>query len=335
MKRKLVSRRQFMKVGGAAALSLLFYPPNKICTALADETQPFHLGRTTMSLRCYEQPTIASRELGFYLTDETVKIYEAVVGDPKPERNPIWLRTEKGWIQSPYVQPVEEIINDPVFTIPKDGFLAEVSVPWTQAWENEKGKLRRVYRLYYASTYWVSEVSTDAMGEVWYRIIDDLLGGYYYVLAKHLRPIEASEITPISPEVTDKLIKVNLAKQQLAALENGRVVFAAPMSSGIFDGDTPIGEYRVERKQPSRHMAADEGNGFDLPGVPWVCFISWTGVSFHGTYWHHDYGTPRSHGCINLTPKAAKWLFRWTTPVVPFGEDYVENKEIGTKVIVE
>jgi len=54
-----------------------------------------------------------------------------------------------------------------------------------------------------------------------------------------------------------------------------------------------------------------QGNEFDLPGVPWVCYISWTGVSFHGTYWHNNYGTPQSHGCINLTPEAAKWIYRW------------------------
>ncbi len=335
MESKSISRRQFLQWGGAALLGAAFSPYNKKINPLVDNAQPFRLGRTTTSLRYYETPTISSKELGYYLTDETVKIFETALGDPKPERNPIWLRTEDGWIQSPFVQPVEDKLNEPVFTVPKDGFLAEVSVPWTQAWEHDKGKLKRVYRLYYASTYWVTEVSTDNMGDVWYRILDDLLGGYYYVLATHLRPIDASEVTPISPEVKDKKIVVNLANQEMAAYENGRVVFAAPVSTGTFEGSTPVGEYRIERKQPSRHMAADEGNGFDLPGVPWVCFISWTGVSFHGTYWHHDYGTPRSHGCINMAPKAAKWLFRWSTPIVPFGEDYVENKQEGTKVIVE
>lgn len=335
MSRKPISRRQFLQLGSSVLLGAAFAPINKQFNYLQEDTQPYRLGRTTQSLRYYENPAISSKELGYYLTDATVKIYETALGDPRPEKNPIWLRTEDGWIQGLYVQPVEEKLNDPVYEIPKDGFLAEVSVPWTQAWINEKNKLKRAYRLYYASTYWVIEVSTDAYGEVWYRILDDLLGGSYYVLAKHLRPIIASEITPISPEVTDKKIVVNLARQNITAYENGRVVFAAPVSTGTVEGSTPVGEHRIERKQPSRHMAETEGNGFDLPGVPWVCFISWTGVSFHGTYWHHDYGTPRSHGCINMTPLAAKWLFRWTTPIVPFGEDYVEDKQIGTKVIIK
>ena len=60
--------------------------------------------------------------------------------------------------------------------------------------------------------------------------------------------------------------------------------------------------------------AAGAGRGFDLPGVPWVTFFTSTGVSFHGTYWHNDYGTPRSHGCVNLLPEDAKFLYRWTSP---------------------
>jgi lipoprotein-anchoring transpeptidase ErfK/SrfK len=75
------------------------------------------------------------------------------------------------------------------------------------------------------------------------------------------------------------------------------------------------------------------GNPFDLPGVPWVCYISWTGVSLHGTYWHNNFGVPQSHGCINLTPEAALWLYRWSDPFVPPGEDYIETDN-GTQVTI-
>ena len=64
----------------------------------------------------------------------------------------------------------------------------------------------------------------------------------------------------------------------------------------------------------------NRATGYDVPGVPWVSYIDEEGVSFHGTYWHNDYGMPRSHGCINMTPDAAKWLYRWTRPVVPKNE---------------
>jgi lipoprotein-anchoring transpeptidase ErfK/SrfK len=65
--------------------------------------------------------------------------------------------------------------------------------------------------------------------------------------------------------------------------------------------------------------------------VPWVLYIKESGISFHGTYWHNDFGRPRSHGCINLTPQAARWLYRWTTPVVA-PTDLFAYKDKGTKV---
>jgi hypothetical protein len=208
-------------------------------------------------------------------------------------------------------------------------------VPWTQAWTTKDNNLKRAYRFYYASTHWVNQVNSDDYGNVWYKALDDLKGGFYYVLAEDLRRVPAEEVTPITPEVEDKKIVVNLAEQKLSAYENGRVVMAARVSTGYFEGETPKGLFSVERKQPSRHMAANEshGNGFDLPGVPWVSFISWTGVSLHGTYWHNGYGEPRSHGCINLSPQAAKWIYRWTKPNVPENDDYVESDN-GTIVEV-
>ena len=81
-------------------------------------------------------------------------------------------------------------------------------------------------------------------------------------------------------------------------------------------------------------MAATDGNGFDLPGVPWVSYIHWTGIALHGTYWHNDFGTPRSRGCINLTPADARWLFRWTMPIVPPDEDDVQSACCGTAIDV-
>ena len=78
--------------------------------------------------------------------------------------------------------------------------------------------------------------------------------------------------------------------------------------------------------------AAGAGVGYDLPGVPWVSFFTSTGVSFHGTYWHNDYGKPRSHGCVNLRPQDAKFIYRWTSPVVPVDIPYLYEPGHGTNV---
>jgi lipoprotein-anchoring transpeptidase ErfK/SrfK len=75
-------------------------------------------------------------------------------------------------------------------------------------------------------------------------------------------------------------------------------------------------------------------NGFDLPGVPWVLYITEGGISFHGTYWHNDYGIPHSHGCINMSPIAAKWFYRWSMPTVP-PDKYLMYGYIGTRVEIK
>jgi len=329
-----LTRRDFIKIGALAALGFGFrdFPPGG--NPASKRPPSFKLGRTVYSLRYYDRPSFSSKELGYYVTDTVVDIYEERVGDPKPAHNPIWLRTDKGWIHSSYVQPVENVLNKPMNKIPSGGMLFEVTVPFTQSWAIIDKGWKRASRYYYASTHWAVFAFQGVYGEIWYQILDDRNGEVYVVKGEHLRPIDSRELTAISSEIENKHLEVDLEKQRLIAFENQHPVFTTRIATGYFKGDTPKGEFRVERKQPSRHMSSNlEGNEFDLPGVPWVCYISWTGVSIHGTFWHHNYGTPQSHGCINLLPEAAKWVYRWTEPFVPVEEDYVESDH-GTRVIV-
>jgi hypothetical protein len=66
-------------------------------------------------------------------------------------------------------------------------------------------------------------------------------------------------------------------------------------------------------------MAANTSSdsGYDTMAVPWATFFNTNaGAAIHGTFWHNDFGTRRSHGCVNVTPEDAKWIFRWTTPAI-------------------
>ncbi len=101
--------------------------------------------------------------------------------------------------------------------------------------------------------------------------------------------------------------------------------------------ETPRGTFHVQSKMPSKHMGdgklTDDLEAYEYPGVPWTSFFeSVVGIAFHGTYWHTNYGVPMSHGCINMRPEEAKWIFRWTTP--PTVPDEIENRGMGTLVIV-
>ena len=97
---------------------------------------------------------------------------------------------------------------------------------------------------------------------------------------------------------------------------------------------TPKGFFITYYKRPSRHMAAGDiaANGFDLPGVPWVQYITESGISFHGTFWHNDFGRPHSHGCINLSIiRPQNGLYRWTSPQVSMNKEF-SSGGVGTNV---
>jgi lipoprotein-anchoring transpeptidase ErfK/SrfK len=89
---------------------------------------------------------------------------------------------------------------------------------------------------------------------------------------------------------------------------------------------TPVGSFRVRNKVPSRHMGygalTDNIYAYELPGVPWTMFFHKDGYALHGAYWHNNFGTRMSHGCVNMPDEAAKWLFRWTSPEFGTGPDY-------------
>jgi lipoprotein-anchoring transpeptidase ErfK/SrfK len=104
-----------------------------------------------------------------------------------------------------------------------------------------------------------------------------------------------------------KWIEVDLSQQRLYAHEYDQVVFTTRISSGIAGHRTPIGRFRIWAKVRRQTMS---GPGYNLPNVQWVMYFAGENA-IHGTYWHHNFGRPMSHGCINATNSAAKWLYNW------------------------
>lgn len=121
-------------------------------------------------------------------------------------------------------------------------------------------------------------------------------------------------------------IDVSILKQALVAYEGERPVYATLVSTGrdgIGDPEethsTIQGTFLVHTKHVTVTMDGDDaGDEFDLRDVPWVQYFT-AGYALHAAYWHDDFGTPRSHGCVNLAPLDASFLFAWTDPVVPEG----------------
>jgi len=288
----------------------------------------------------YDAPTYKAKRKRLYWRDLIMSITNTTIGEDETAYNRVWYEVDNGgYVYSGSVQPVRTILNEPQL-IPLTGALGEISVPFTDALESLEPNAKVLYRLYYATVHWVTASAVSAVdGSKWYYLLDDKFKAYYYVRAEHVRLLTPDELTPLSPNISeaDKRIEVRLSDQMVLAYEQNNLVYATRAATGgrLRSGTytTPDGDFMTFHKRPTRHMAAGDiaASGFDLPGVPWVTYITQSGISFHGTYWHNDFGHPRSHGCINLTPQAAKWLFRWTLPSVPIDKEFVYGVT-GTQV---
>jgi hypothetical protein len=320
-----LSRRDFLKLAGYGTLGLLL-PDLRLSADPPGAYLQDQQGRISDDLLwSYSQPSFESKRLKMHWRDIIVPITGTAVSEDEDAYNRIWYEIgEDGFAYSGGVQPVRTQLNQPLSSIPENGLLGEITVPFTDAHEEADPTSKVAHRLYYESAHWIMEALTDPDGNLWYRLLEDKYQTFYYIPAKHIRVIPRSELAPLSPDVPpgEKKLEVYLERQLMLAFEKGHLVYASRVATGkkmrAGKWDTPTGYFSTYYKRPTRHMAGGDiaASGFDLPGVPWVLYITRSGISFHGTYWHNDYGRPRSHGCINLTPQAAKWLYRWTTPVV-------------------
>lgn len=330
---KTISRREFLKLSSLSFTALAFRPIRELLPP-EERSDPIGIGRVTVSkIGVYRRPSLESERIGERTRDELVSLFEEVISPHGPVRNPRWYRVVGGYAHSAYLQRVEAASTHPAATrVRSKGQLAEVTVPFAQTmrFSSEDG-WQPLYRLYFGTVHWITGVDAGPDGEPWYRITDELLRVDYHAPAIYLRPIPAFELTPISPDIPPgkKRIEVSLREQTITAWEDGRVALHTQVSSGLPDPrrsasaiptDTPRGDFFVDPKMPSKHMGdgrlTAEVGAYELVGVPWVCFFEFTtGIAFHGTYWHDNFGSPMSRGCVNLRTDEAKWLYRWTTPV--------------------
>jgi hypothetical protein len=330
------SRRDFLKLSASGVLGLVLSELG-IDHALA--APPASQGRATFSgVPLYDAPSFKAKELHLFGMDQIVHLKAAVEGDEGNPFNKAWYKVDDGYTYAGWLQPVETKFQKPIYEIPAEGQLGEISVPISETRLIPNTYANNGYRLYYGSVHWVKKiVVTREEKSIWYEIYDSEIDQSFFVPYYNMRLIPNEELTLLSPDVpeSEKLIHVDLSTQMVTAFEGDIMVFSSRCSSGSKGTRTPTGDFFTYHKGPSVHMNnqdEDTKNHYDLPGVPWCSFFTGYGNAFHGTYWHNDYGRPRSHGCVNLPSEDAKWLYRWTRPYVPIGEDYLHLPGEGTKV---
>jgi lipoprotein-anchoring transpeptidase ErfK/SrfK len=368
-KKDLISRRTFLErslvgLGGMAVLPMFRNAKLNLDEFPAGEW----LGRNTVylpsTLPIRAKPSADANVVRYLSEDECVVWLREVVGShPTGRVNRKWVETPEGYVYSPSLQKVRNIPNEPISTLPQSGedagMWVEVTVPYVNlTLENPPAKSpwlnavsSTLWRLYYSQVIWVNQIKTAEDGSLLYRV-EELYGTYgdiFWADARAFRVITAEEMTPINPEVTDKKIIVDVNAQSLTCYEGNSEVYYCQVATGkkldelgnpVETWATPVGNFWVWRKLYSLHMSGGSAGateqGFDTMAIPWTCLFQGDGVAIHGAFWHNDFGTPKSHGCVNTTPEDAKWIFRWTTPQAPYYKGDISDpvSYTGTKIEV-
>jgi hypothetical protein len=174
-------------------------------------------------------------------------------------------------------------------------------------------------------------------GRLHYETADGL-----WISDKDASPIEPAKRMPRWGTNGEKWIDVNVTTQRLVLYEGTKPVYATLVSSGEAGLEDPEhttatkrGIFRIHTKHVSATMDSEEiGEEFELRDVPYVMYFDQEGYALHGAYWHDRFGTPKSHGCINLTPEDARRIFYWTEPQLPVGWHSVLQPLTGTVIFV-
>ena len=286
-----------------------------------------------------------------------------VVGGLKNQR---YVETPQGYIYASVLQPTRNLPNTPITEMPAGlkGFWAEVTVPYIELahegvvaspWLQDHITYNFRPKLYYGQVVWIDQIRISN-GFPEYRWNEDVPHGYGYGAygeffwgdGAGLKVLTDEDAAPISPDVdpNDKRIEANLDYQTLSCYEGSTEVYFCRIASGLgYDPSTgqasdklatPVGNLLTHWKIVSLNMTAGTfQSGYSTPAVPWSTMISGDGVAIHGAFWHNAFGEKRSHGCINVTPEDAKWIFRWTTPSVSLAQTEVRVSlpDHGTVVV--
>lgn len=145
-------------------------------------------------------------------------------------------------------------------------------------------------------------------GQRWYRIGPDR-----WVYGAHVG-VARSKARPSAINGDARWVGVNLREQTAVAYEGDKPVYAALVATGLPATPTVQGIFRTWWRLVSRKMSGGSpatGGYYYLEEVPWTCYF-YSGYALHAAYWHDAFGRPRSHGCVNLSPYDAWWIFRWS-----------------------
>ena len=161
-------------------------------------------------------------------------------------------------------------------------------------------------------------------GSLAISVLIGLSSGFVVDLPQVAVPVKQS--TPVKQNQFDRTvqtfrqsdrrwIEIDLARQRLIAWQGATPLYAVLVSTGKASTPTRSGVFAIQSRHRYSRMT---GEDYDVANVPYTMYYSGS-YAIHGAYWHHRFGTPVSHGCVNVAVNHARWLFNWAstgTPVV-------------------
>ncbi len=307
----------------SVVLIALLIASGLLVPAITHADSPSYLGKTVAEVMPYRYARVAAERLDVY----------AQPGDPTPARSlpgvgtwvsireerlvgeQLWYRIDRGgWVPASAVTPSTPSAFHGLRVVPgmplPFGFVVaeKLNVRARPGVADDNPPIAELQR------YQVVPIlgTVKASDGTWYRIGPD-----QYVHSRHVRRV-SPVVRPEGVGPDERWIEVNLKEQTLAAYEGSRMVFATLISSGLPRWQTVTGLFRIWAKLQAGKMSGgslEEGDFYYLADVPWTMYF-YQGYGLHAAYWHDDFGHPKSHGCVNLSPLDAYWLFQWTSPTL-------------------
>jgi len=241
-----------------------------------------------------------------------------------------WYRTIRGqYVKAEKVFPVDIRIRggkelDESYRFPMGIVLRETI--FERVWNPKKNHIMKnkdvVYDKFFVFNIYKKQVDkVNDIDAVFYEVDET---GEKMVLSWSIVPVMKREEPPSEVPEHGKWIHVDISDQTLTAYEGETPVFLTLISSGNEKQDeeymTPRGTFWLQSKHVSATMdnlALDDGS-YSIEDVPWTMYFH-SSYALHGAFWHSVFGHLRSHGCVNMTPRDAKWIFDWSEPRLPLG----------------
>jgi hypothetical protein len=173
----------------------------------------------------------------------------------------------------------------------------------------------------------------ERIGDQVYHVITAANGEERYLREWYLAVAERRD-PPAGIDDDEPWVHVDLSSQTLVVYRGRTPIYATIVSSGVEGHDTPVGEFTIRRKMISDTMAdpgSDLGDDrYRIEDVPWTQYFEGS-IALHSAFWHSQYGMVHSHGCVNIAPRDAHWVYQHTWPEVPEGWHGVSTEGTGIR----